>query len=67
MKLRLDTKKKGSRDEVILTLTERKTRKEVIVRRNSKTTEAVMKEMKKIQKKYGSLFSFVFLIITYRQ
>lgn len=42
--------------EALLTLTERKTRKEIIVKIDAKASEAVTKAMTKIQKHYGSLF-----------
>ena len=50
--------------EALLTLTERKTRKEIIVKIDAKASEAVTKAMTKIQKHYGSLFSSVFKTIT---
>jgi len=55
---------KKSLDEVLLTLTERKTRKEIIVRIDDKTSEAVTTAMKSLQKQSGSLFSSVFKTIT---
>lgn len=55
---------KKSRDQVLLTLTERKTRKEIIVKIDSKTSEAVGEGIQIIQKKYGAYFKKLFKTIT---
>lgn len=47
-----------------MTLTERKTRKEIIVRIEDKTSEAVTKAMNRLLKQSGTLFSSVFKTIT---
>ncbi|WP_391116828.1 IS30 family transposase [Psychrobacillus sp. L3] len=55
---------KKSQDEVLLTLTERKTRKEIIMKIGAKASEAVTKAMKRLQKQSGYRFSSVFKTIT---
>lgn len=55
---------KKSGDEALLTLTERMTRKEIILKIDAKASEAVNAALKGIQKKYGEQFSQVFKTIT---
>jgi IS30 family transposase len=55
---------KKSKDPVLLTLTERKTRQEIIMKIASKASEAVSKAIQFIQKECGSNFSKVFKTIT---
>ena len=55
---------KKSQDAALLTLTERKTRKELIVKLSSKSSEAVSKAIADLREDYGSRFSQVFKTIT---
>jgi IS30 family transposase len=55
---------KKSQDEALMTLTERKTRKEFILRVEVKDSEAVSVSIGDLRKRYGSLFSHVFKTIT---
>jgi IS30 family transposase len=55
---------KKTKDQALLTLTERKTRKEIILRVAAKDTPSVSEAMVKLKKSYGDLFSRVFRTIT---
>lgn len=55
---------KKSNDAVLLTLTERRTRKEIIMRLPSKTSKAVEAAFQDLRNQYRSLFSQVFKSIT---
>jgi IS30 family transposase len=55
---------KKSQDEALLTITERKTRKEIIIKIASKESEAVSASITKLRNAYGSIFSQVFKTIT---
>jgi IS30 family transposase len=55
---------KKSNDEALLTLTERKTRKEIILKVLSKTSESINQAIDELKKVYGSRFSRVFKTIT---
>jgi transposase, IS30 family len=55
---------KKSQDEALLTLTERKTRKELIVKVAAKESETVSISIADLQNNYGSLFSHIFKTIT---
>lgn len=55
---------KKSQDEALLTITERKTRKEIILRILAKSSEAVSAAICEIRKNYGSNFAKVFKTIT---
>ncbi|MDQ0219792.1 IS30 family transposase [Peribacillus cavernae] len=55
---------KKSQDDALMTLTERKTRKEIIVRVAAKNSEAVSASIADLHNNYGSLFSHVFKTIT---
>lgn len=55
---------KKSQDNALLTLTERQTREEIIVKIQDKTSEAVSAAIKILREKYGVLFSSIFKTIT---
>lgn len=55
---------KKSLDEALLTITERKTRKEIIIKIASKGSEAVIASINELRNTYGSMFSRVFKTIT---
>jgi len=55
---------KKSQDEALMTLTERKTRKEIIVRVTAKNSEAISLSIADLRESYGSLFSHLFKTIT---
>ncbi len=55
---------KRSKDAVLLTLTERKTRYELIFLLNSKDSESVKKVFIELKNRYGELFSYVFKSVT---
>ncbi|WP_019412363.1 IS30 family transposase, partial [Paenisporosarcina sp. TG20] len=55
---------KKSQDNVLLTITERKTRKEIIVKIEGKTSDAVSTAIKEIRNSYGSQFQNIFKTIT---
>lgn len=57
----LGTNKKGA---ALLTLTERKTRKEHILKIDHKTAECVKQALQELKQQYGSVFSTVFKTIT---
>lgn len=50
--------------ETLLVLSERKARKEIIVKMKDKTSESVVAALDRIERKYGKLFSKVFQTIT---
>lgn len=53
-----------SKDEALLTLTERKTRQELLIRLARKDSESVQTAMKELQKRIGSSFAKIFRSIT---
>jgi transposase, IS30 family len=55
---------KITKDQALLTLTERKTRKEIILRVNAKNTPSVTDAIAKLKKNYSEQFSSVFKTIT---
>ena len=55
---------KKSQDKALLTITERKTRKEIIIKIASKESEAVSASIRSLRNTYGSLFPKVFKTIT---
>lgn len=55
---------KSSKDDVLLTLVERKTRNTLVRKISGKTAQAVMAEMKQLRKEFGNGFSRVFRSIT---
>ena len=55
---------KKSKDSVLLTITERKTRKEIILKIASKESAAVSSAISGLRKDFGDLFSNVFKTIT---
>lgn len=50
--------------ETLLVLTERKARKEIMVKMKDKTTGSVVAAMDRLERRYGKLFSKVFQTIT---
>lgn len=54
----------GGSKKVLLTLTERLTRNEIIVRLKDKTTDSVVKALDGLEKRYGEMFPRVFRSIT---
>ena len=50
--------------EVLLVLSERKSRKEIIIKMKNKTTESVVAALDRLERRYGSMFSKVFQSIT---
>ena len=55
---------KRSNDHVLMTLTERKTRYNLIISLASKTADEVDKKLKRLKSQYGPLFTLVFKSIT---
>jgi IS30 family transposase len=53
-----------SKDEALLTLTERKTRQELMIRLANKDSESVQTAMKELQERIGSSFAKIFRSIT---
>jgi len=53
-----------SKDEALLTLTERKTRQELMIRLANKDSESVQTAMKELQERVGSSFAKIFRSIT---
>jgi len=56
--------KKDKKDEVLLTLTERKTRKELIFRADGKNSQAINTIIKQLRHKYGTSFHQILKTIT---
>lgn len=50
--------------EVLLVLSERKSRKEIIIKMKDKTTESVVRALDRLERRYGAMFSKVFRTIT---
>lgn len=55
---------KKSQDEALMTLTERKTRQEIIMRVDGKDSESITQALEALRKKYDSNFAQVFKTIT---